>query len=178
MEQSFLEDYFLSRDIPHPFAKDYSPLVRFVQSEREEFILTDKESKEALSAVPEAYRNMLSRRMEMLRGWVTLKKQKLSFASLVASEGFFTKHPWCLIEYSLPVEPINLSAQATPLVFLSPVASDYTPILEPLKNRPAVFVFETYGALCQMLRFPNVVKSLCAPDHLLYSSTSIPTSSL
>lgn len=131
-------------------------------------LLKPDDVQQILSRGPQNYRNCLIRQVALLQGWDDLKKQKKAFSSY-CEKNFLFSLPWYPLRYPFQIPSLTtLEKGMTPLIFLEPLNGDFTSFLKPLQNIPALFVFENHATFLQMLQYPEVVQSLCLPQHLIY----------
>lgn len=118
--------------------------------------------------LPDPYRKCMEKKSALKQGWRIFKEKKPEYAALCEKSSRSFSLPWYPLSYSLPIEKVSISSDATPLVFLEPLNGDLKSILSPLNGKPAIFVFETCATFLQLLQFPEAVETLCDPHHLLF----------
>ncbi len=145
-----------------------STIKQVLISERLETYLLPDQVQQVLKDVPTCLQSCFQRKLDLLKGWVLFKASKRLFAKELFKNNFYWAHPWYPLQYTLTPQIPVISSSDIPLVFLEPLQSDLSPLLDPLRTRPALFVFETKEAFLQMLQFPKVIEALVLPFHLIY----------
>lgn len=164
IEQEMLKATTESQAQPLP-----DPVIQLLSLLQNNAPLQTEITQSLLSGMPAHFRRHLEHQIPMIHGWNTLQSRKQQTTSLYVKGISPLSRPWHPLRYPIPPQPIeDLDSNKTPLVFLEPIDSDYSTVLNILQDHPALFVFNTRIALIQMLQYPEVVKSLCAPHHLIY----------
>lgn len=140
------------------------------------FSLTEHSPEEAfikyhqqLLQAPDLFLECTQQRTKVMREWIKFKKCKPSLANLIQHPHVLYSSPWHIFRYSNSTKPLVLTKhEGIPLIFLDPCDRDYSELLNPLKEKPAVFVFDTKAAFFHLLQFEEVAISLSDPEHLIY----------
>ena len=128
--------------------------------------LPTEDISDLFSQMPKNYQSCLAGQMALSNGWKRYREQHAMLASLISEDKSIC--PWYPLRYFLPVSSIEaIPASATPLVFLEPLASDFS-VFTRLQERPALFVFGTRADFIQMLQFKEFLEILSDPSHLIY----------
>ena len=110
-------------------------------------------------------------------GWLTYQQHQGAHAAVLKEADLGFTRPWLAINYAnhQHIQPLTPST-GVPVIFLEPFRIDYAELLAPLKEVPALFVFETRAKLIQLLQFPAVIEALCMPHHVVYVMEVYPNS--
>lgn len=131
--------------------------------------------------VPESYQPFLHQRQAALDQWHKFKLAKPDFCAMIERQIDITRlHPWHLLTYAQQKISVPVEIQGSiPLLFLEPIERvDWPTLLAPYHHRKCFFVFETPQNLLQMFQFPEVVESLCQPEHIVYLLNEYPNEQL
>lgn len=128
----------------------------------------DKECHEEIAKLSPYARGYLDKKMMLSRGWISFQKTKPLFANHCLNTNEALSPPWVPFRYFSSPPSITFNPTEIPLIFLEPLNGDFSEMLAPLENRPALFIFETCTTFLHMLQFPEVVNTLSDPHHLLY----------
>jgi len=143
-------------------------ICRLLRCERDGIAPTPEEIQHALQDIPYHYRQRIIDRLALLRGWGVFKQRKPELHVLWKNKAVVHLYPWSVLQYPLEAASVTIPSKGIPLVFLEPIQGGFSSVLEPLSQRPALFVFETFETFFQMLQYPDVLESLCAPHHLIF----------
>ncbi len=154
-------------------SKEIKQLLRMLQGE----IPYDPSAAEKyLQNVPDYFRCCLEVQLQMMDGWTAFHTHKALLNNHYRQMRPTFTRPWYAFRYPMTFPHIEtLPASDIPVLFLEPCEGDYGPLLQQLHERAALFVFTTRASQLQMLQFPDVVKSLNLPHHLLYILSGHPS---
>jgi glycosyltransferase involved in cell wall biosynthesis len=142
--------------------------VQLLLSEHDKQLLSKEQRENILRKTDPASLEFLTKKLELSQGWIAFQKQKPDLAAFCIKSNTHFTPVWYPLRYFIPAPTVSYPPSRLPLLFLEPLECDFEPLLAPLKERPAVFAFETWPAFLQMLQFPAVVEALSAPHHLIY----------
>ncbi len=168
MEQNMLSKLILEKRRPLTLNSLPLTLGNFLQSESTEELLTPQATADLIRRAPEKYQAWLQQELALSQGWIAFKQRCPKLASLYNTTSDYFTRPWYPLRYASPLVPRILGSGDVPMIFLEPLNVDFTSFLTPLKQHPAVFVFETRSRFIQMLQFPEVLESLCEKEHFIY----------
>lgn len=115
------------------------------------------------------FENCVTRTINLLQSLEEFKISKNQLIKNYEENDIFASIPWYPLSYPLPIPAnTNIESKHVPLIFIEPFDTDFCQFLNPLKNQPAVFAFETRTHLYQMLQFPQVIEAFKDSHHLLY----------
>ena len=159
---TYLLEFAAKRESKGPEISNSWVFFHLLVAEREQKLLSEEKKKAFLQEVEPFAKDFLEREIALSQGWAAFQKMKPEVAAL-CSEGI----PWYPLRYFQTPISFTVSSSQVPLLFLEPLECDFS-FLAQLKNRPALFAFETTASFLQMLQFPDVVEALGEPDHLIY----------
>ncbi len=99
------------------------------------------------------------------------RKKRPSFFSVLEHEVkpcFPLTFPIGISEENRVKKALLSRGSSTPLIFMEAMQFDWKAILEPIKRKPAIFLFSTLWQLYHCLQFPALLETLLEREHLFF----------
>jgi glycosyltransferase involved in cell wall biosynthesis len=169
---AYLLEFAEKREGEGPELSDSLSFFRLLLAERNRELLSEQQKNELLRDLQPLSIEFFKKKLALSQGWIAFQKMKPAYAAL-CGEGA----PWYPLRYLGTPSAFAESPKKVPLLFLEPLECSFA-FLNQLKNRPALFVFETRAHLQQLLQFPEVLEALGDERHLLYILDLYPNTQL
>lgn len=134
------------------------------------YLANEEKIKECRNYLPQRYRELFAKKLEVFKGWELLNKQRPEFCTILDGKHWLFHIPW--IPYAYPLEPNQIEhvdPNKIPLIFYEPLQRcDHEVFFKPFRGKEMILAIETLAHLFQMLQFPAMHALLQDPKTFIY----------